>query len=109
MSCPLGYVALQDLKVGGQRLFTPHLFASARVAVLPRSALGGGGAREAGERSSLATRRRQLPLGPGEQQAPEREGRDCRSGFGLPGRERSPWHLKRQALAPGTRVFPTRC
>lgn len=80
----------------------------AGAAAPPQPALGGGGALEGGEGSSLAARRRQLPLGPGEQQAPEREGRDCRSGSGLPGRERSPWHLKRQTLAPGAQVFPTR-
>lgn len=37
------------------------------------------------EGGSWASRGPQLPLGPSEQQAPEREGRDCRSGSGLPG------------------------
>ena len=91
MSCPRGYVAPQDLKAGSgaSSRRTPSLLPGL-LHPLNRISVG----REWGsleeEGSSLGARRRQLPLGPGEQQAPEREGRDCRSGSGLPGRERSP-------------------
>lgn len=91
---------------GGQCLFTQHPLPPAGAAAPPQPALGGGGVRERGAGGSFATRRRQLQLGLGEQQAPEREGGDCRSGSRRPGRERSPWHLKRQARAPGARVLP---
>lgn len=75
---------------GGQCLFTQHPLPPAGAAAPPQPALGGGGVRERGAGGSFATRRRQLQLGLGEQQAPEREGGDCRSGSRRPGRERSP-------------------
>lgn len=111
MSRPLGYLAPRDLKAGGVGGAMP-------VHPAPLASCWGCPAPSTGSRGRCGARRRrkkpldhparrwQLPLGPCEQQAPEREGPDCRSGSGLPGRERSPWHLKRQALAPGTRSFP---
>lgn len=91
---PRGYVAPRDLKAGSgaSSRRTPSLLLGL-LHPLNRISRGGGrrwGSLEEGEGSSFGARRRPLPLGPGEQQAPEREGRDCRSGSGLPGRERSP-------------------
>lgn len=102
MSCSLGYVAPQDLKVGGNRC-SPCTACLLLGLLRPLKWLLGevGRKKEEEVERSLAAGQPQLPLGPGEQQAPEREERDCRSGSRLPGRERSPWHLKRQALAPG--------
>ena len=91
MSCPRGYVAPQDLKAGSgaSSRRTPSLLPGL---LHPLSRISGEGAVgfSRRRRKQPGARRRQLPLGPGEQQAPEREGRDCRSGSGLPGRERSP-------------------
>ena len=97
MSCPPRLRSASRLEGGERRLSrrTPSLLLGL-LHPLNRISRGGGkgggrgGSLEEGEGSSLGARRRQLPLGPGEQQAPEREGRDCRSGSGLPGRERSP-------------------
>lgn len=91
-----------EVRQRGRTHFSPSR--SARLRSTPRNEDGGGNAcsrsllynpsrrspgrwstKRKGEGGSWAFRGPQLPLGPGVQQAPEREGRDCRSGSGQPG------------------------